>query len=300
MVDDFSDIFSDSVEGELSDSPLPFEGYDDSDSLFSSSKSSDEGYDGDSDIDADEAVSPGNVCRRLLLDTTSSDRQRMQNLAGVYQQQSATRNGCVRDQVVCELFLHADGRFHHMRTHSRDSHYDLAASTPMFLPSSSEGETSQDKEDEPGPWWRISSVTLSPRKLDIIDKSKKKKKTHVKRRNTICAKASSSSSNNQNDHNDTWWAVLTDGVWCVDDDSDTILLHIERDKFCAGPNGQQLATPEFAGELESSSPQLKVGKDGVVASRAVCSLQVGDNNILTAEGPFPGQFCRWYNRRNGF
>ena len=111
--------------------------------------------------------------------------------------------------------------------------------------------------------------------------------TTPKRRNTICTscstattKASSSGVNGSGANQEAWWAVLTDGVWCLDDD--TVILHVERDKFCAGPDGQDLASlaPEFAVELEASSPQLKVGKDGVVASRAVCALEARSHGIL--------------------
>ena len=44
------------------------------------------------------------------------------------------------------------------------------------------------------------------------------------------------------------WALLTDGVWCLDDDS--VILHVERDKFCSGPGAEDLASiaPDFAVE----------------------------------------------------
>ena len=89
---------------------------------------------------------------------------------GVYTQQSAERRGCVRDQVLCELFLHADGRFHHMRTHSRDPHYDLTSSTPLVPHGNSDDYDSASSSSSPqrkkssgiASWWRAATAPAIP------------------------------------------------------------------------------------------------------------------------------------------
>eukprot|EP00400_MALV-I_sp_L67-5_P001176 gene1176-530_t len=82
LVNDFSDIFSESLDGNLSPTALPFQGYSDSESVGTTSReSSDVGYDGESEMDFGECASPGKVSRRFLTDTRRSDRRRMTSLA---------------------------------------------------------------------------------------------------------------------------------------------------------------------------------------------------------------------------